>query len=191
MPKLLQARPPVDEAEEQQIRRLAGARSATFDTVLRSRMVVLSWEGYDTAAIAAEVRCHPKTVREWINRFNQDGVSSLTERPKVGRKPRLTEDDRRNLIALAHMSPEQVREEPAGAQTRRDSASAERQRPAPWSRADGRWTLDGLVDAARARGIHISRSQLRRILYETGFHWDRDGHWIPPVASGSKRAAVS
>ena len=52
----------MDQAEAQLIRRLAAARTATFDTVLRSRIIVLSWEGMQTASIAAELRCHPRAV---------------------------------------------------------------------------------------------------------------------------------
>jgi hypothetical protein len=101
MPKRLRARPASDDAEEQRVRRMSASRTASFDTVLRSRTIVLSWDGSGTAAIAAELRCHPKTVRERISRFNDEGVESLTERPKVGRKPRLTGEDRQRLIALA------------------------------------------------------------------------------------------
>lgn len=185
MPKRLQARPATDTAEEQLIRRLAGARTATFDTVLRSRIVVLSWEGLETAGIAAELRCHPKTVRERISRFNEGGVTSLTERPKVGRKPRLTEDDRHRIISLARAPVETT----AGQSPHHDAPLANaasheaaiEMRQAPDTVAVTRWTLDNLVAAARQRGIRIGRSQLRRILQAAGFRWERGGYWIAPV----------
>jgi hypothetical protein len=43
MPKLLFARPPVDAAEERQIRKLAGARHAPGDWIMRAQMIVASW----------------------------------------------------------------------------------------------------------------------------------------------------
>jgi transposase len=189
MPKRLQARPATDTAEEQLIRRLAGARTATFDTVLRSRIVVLSWEGLETAHIAAELRCHPKTVRERISRFNEDGVTSLTERPKVGRKPRLTDDDRHRIITLACVpaesanAPATPHDMQAGGATPNDPPFEANSagRPESWPVTVTRWTLDNLVAAAREHGISIGRSQLRRILQGAGFHWERGGYWIAPA----------
>jgi transposase len=190
MPKLLRARPASDDAEEQLVRRMAAARTASFDTVLRSRIIVLSWDGLSTAAIAAELRCHPKTVRERISRFNDDGVASLTERPKVGRKPRLTGADRQRLITLASfpIEPGDVSLDPAyaRAEVAVDGWSA-RQRP--WAITVARWTLDHLVMVAREHGIHVGRSHLRRILREAGFRWERGGYWVAPAGPASGRSA--
>jgi transposase len=194
MPKRLQARPATDTAEEQLIRRLAGARTASFDTVLRSRIVVLSWDGLETAHIAAELRCHPKTVRERISRFNEDGVTSITERPKVGRKPRLTDDDRHRIISLA-CAPAESANVPSpsddmqiGGATPPESSSEAHPtgRPVAWAVTVTRWTLDNLVAAAREAGISIGRSQLRRILQGAGFHWERGGYWIAPATTADQ-----
>lgn len=48
---------------------------------------MLSWEGRRTAAIAAELGCHPQTVRERFARFNAEGLDGLGDRPGQGRKP--------------------------------------------------------------------------------------------------------
>jgi hypothetical protein len=94
MPRLLVARPPRDELEARQVRKLAGSRHAPGDWALRARMVVLSWEGLRVPAIAAELRCHPQTVRERLVRFTAEGLEGLGDRPGPGRKPRLTEPER-------------------------------------------------------------------------------------------------
>src|SRR5688572_11584533 len=52
MPKLLRARPPVDDTEERQVRKLAGSRHAPGDWIRRARMVARSWDGLRTSAIA-------------------------------------------------------------------------------------------------------------------------------------------
>ena len=57
MPKLLFARAPVDEKEERQIRKLAGSRPAPAEWMTRARMLVGSWEGKRTTAIAAQLGC--------------------------------------------------------------------------------------------------------------------------------------
>src|SRR5437588_9472408 len=105
MPKLLCARPPQDEKEERQLRKLAGSRHAPGDWIVRARMIAGSWEGKRTTTIAAELGCHPQTVRERITRFNAEGTDGLGDRPGAGRKPRLTEEERGRIIALARADP--------------------------------------------------------------------------------------
>ncbi|MGE3270343.1 MAG: helix-turn-helix domain-containing protein [Chloroflexota bacterium] len=195
MPKRLQARSAIDDAEEQYIRRLASARTATFLSVLRARIVVLSWEGLDTAGISVELRCHPKTVRERISRFNEEGVRSITERPKVGRKPRLTEADRQRIITLATVPADAFAGTSSapnaidGAKIPGVAQTPDGPHPSAWPVTATRWTLDNLVAAAHRHGIRIGRSHLRRILQDAGFRWERGGYWIVPRAVGEADSA--
>jgi hypothetical protein len=62
MPKLLCARPPNDPAEEHKIRILARNRHAPGDWIKHARLIVHSWDGLRTMAIASELGCHPQTV---------------------------------------------------------------------------------------------------------------------------------
>ena len=68
-------------------------------------MVARSWDGLRTAAIAAELGCHPQTVRERLARFNAEGLDGLGDRPGAGRKRRLTEAERGRILALARTTP--------------------------------------------------------------------------------------
>jgi transposase len=168
MPKLLQARPPLDVKEERQVRKLAGSRHAPGDWIRRARMVARSWDGLRASAIAAELGCHQETVRERLTRFNAEGLDGLGDRPGAGRKPRLTEAERSALVALA-------RSTPPG-------------RPIQWldgtlvpvderPEAPAEWTLDSLVAAATERGIVIKRSQVRRVLLKEKVRWRRTRSW--------------
>jgi transposase len=160
MPKLLRARPPLDATEERQVRKLAASRHAPGDWIERARMIARSWDGLRTAAIAAELGCHPQTVRERLARFNTEGLDGLGDRPGPGRKPRLTEAERGAIVAL-------VATEPPGRSARPPDgtlATADEQGPA-------RWTLDALAEAAGAGGIRVRRSQVRRILEAAGARW--------------------
>lgn len=87
MPKLLVVRLPTDDAEERQVRKLAASRHAPSDWILRARMIARSWDGLRTTAIAAELSCHPQTVRERIARFNVEGLGGLGDRPGPGASP--------------------------------------------------------------------------------------------------------
>ena len=168
MPKLLRVRPPGDALEERQVRKLAGSRHAPGDWIRRARMIVRSWAGLRTGAIATELQCHPQTVRERLLRFNAEGVEGLGDRPGPGRKPRLTEVERSALVALA-------RSTPPGQPQRWEDGSLEPEDPRP--RAAAPWTLDRLVDAARERGITIRRSQMRRTLLKEGVPWRGVRSW--------------
>src|SRR5947209_14083706 len=105
MPKLLHARAAKDALEERQVRKLAGSRHAPGDWQRRARMVVRSWDGLRTSAIAVELGCHIQTVRERLVRFNADGLDGLGDRPGGGRKRRLTEQERSRIIALVGKDP--------------------------------------------------------------------------------------
>lgn len=166
MPKLLFARPPCDAAEEWHVRKLAGARHAPGDWIRRARMITLSWQGQRTTTIAAALRCHPQTVRDWIIRFNAQGVDGLGDRPGAGRKPRLTEWERSVVIALA-------RGDPPGQLVRGADGALAPGQPA----AAAHWSLDALAAAARERGVTIARSQVRRILKQEGVRWRGTRSW--------------
>ena len=115
MPKLLSARPAGDRAEEAKVRRLAGARHAPGDWILRARIIVLSWDGHRVPAIAGRLGCHEKTVRTWLRRFNAGGLDGLADRGGQGRTRRITEDERSRIIALVkHPPPGRMTPGPAG-----------------------------------------------------------------------------
>jgi transposase len=166
MPKILRARPPHDDGEDQKIRKLAGARHAPADWSERARIVALSWDGLGVPAIAERLGCHPKKVRRWLHRFSAAGIDGLGDRPGVGRKRRITEAERSAIIALARsVPPGRLARDGAG------ELSAERE--------DGpaEWTLDTLTQEARDAGIEVGRSQVRRILRAEKVRWRHTRTW--------------
>src|SRR5215213_2260520 len=165
MPKLLFARPPIDAAEERKIRKLAGARHAPADWIRRARMIALSGDGLRVPAIAAALGCSPKAVRHRLARFAADGLDGLGDRPGAGRKPRIGQAQRSQLIALVAGPPGRGVRDSAGELTAPDPAG-----PAVW-------TLDALTAAARAAGIDIARSPVRRILLADGVRWRHPRSW--------------
>ena len=166
MPKLLQARAPRDDAEERVIRKLAASRHAPGDWIMRAKMIAWSWDGWRTTVIAAELQCHPQTVRERIDRFNTEGVDGLGDRSGSGRKPRLTQTDTSRIVAL-------VATPPPGRLRRRSDGSLGPED----ADAQAHWTLDALVEAAHALGIQVKRSQVRRILIAEGVRWRTTRSW--------------
>ena len=167
MPKFCHARAPADAAEAAQIRKLAQSHHAPHDCKQRAQMIALSWEGLRTGEIACHLRCHPQTVRERFERFQTEGIEGLTNRPGAGRKARLTERDRSQLIAL-------VAQTPPGRPVRQADGQLAAEHPTEPTL----WSLNALVSAAHQQGISIQRSQVRRILLNEGVHWRQVRSWI-------------
>src|SRR3954452_21948642 len=167
MPKLLFARPPLDAVEERKVRTLAGARHAPADWIRRAQMIALSWDGLRVPAIATTLGCSQKAVRHRLARFAADGLDGLRDRPRAGRKPRIGQEQRSRLIALvASPPPGRLQRDDTGELVATDATG-----PAVW-------TLDALTAAARAAGIDIARSQVRRILLAEGVRWRRPRSWV-------------
>jgi transposase len=184
MPKLLYARPPADAEEERKIRKLAGSRHAPGDWIMRAKMIVASWDGERTSAIAAQLGCHMQTVRERLVRFNAEGVDGLGDLPGAGRKRRITERERGRIIALA-------RSDPPGRLVRDDAgllAAADEHGPPQWA-------LNSLTEAAQAEGIDVHRSQVRRILLAEKVRWRHTRSWAhsedPDFAPKGRRSSSS
>ena len=166
MPKLLHARAPQDNLEEQKVRKLANSRHAPADWRMRARMIVRSWDGLRTKAIAEGLGCHPRTVRERFHRFNEEGLDGLGDRPGTGRKRRITETERSLIISL-------VATDPPGRLVRGSGGELE----ATDEEREAHWTLNALTTAARERGIVVGRSQVRRILLVEGVRWRKPHPW--------------
>ena len=168
MPKLLHARPALDAHEAYRVRKLATSTHAPADWIIHAKMIVHSWEGLRTTAIAAALHCHVQTVRERIQAFNERGLDGLGLRPGGGRKPRLTEVERSTILALVKTIPPG---KPGYARTGAFEAEDER------AEAPAEWTLDTLTAAARAHGIQVARSQVRCIFLREGVRWRRTPPW--------------
>jgi transposase len=120
---------------------------------------VSSWDGMRVPSIEERLGCHPETVRRRLHRFNAEGIDGLGDWPGPGRRPRLTEAERSRIIALVKTTP--PGRPMAGPWLEGLAAAEEEARAAVW-------TLDTLTGEARAAGIDVHRSQIRRILLAEG-----------------------
>jgi transposase len=143
-------------AEEQKaVSELARARTAPARLVDRARIILAAAEGQPAAKIAAGLGCSRPTVYAWIRRFNEHGLQGLQERPRSGRPPTYTPEQRAEVIAAALTDPQSL--------------------GLPF----GCWTLDRLRDYLNEqKGIPIKRSRIDEILLDEGLRWRKDETWF-------------
>jgi transposase len=165
---LVVARAAVDDDERARVEKLAAARHAPRDWVMRAQIVVSSWDGWAVPQIAEQVGCSARAARAWIHRFNAEGVSGLGDRSRPGRPRRLSEQERSRIVAL-------VKTMPPG--RLRYDRGAEALVQADENSTAAVWTLDALTEAANAQGIQVARSQVRRILLADGARWRQVRSW--------------
>jgi transposase len=168
MPKLLQARPALDAREARQGQQLATSTQAPADGSAPAKRMVRRWDGARTRTIAAELGCHPQTVRARFPACNERGLEGLGMRPGGGGKPRLTALERSTIRGLVKTTPPG---KPGDARTGEFAAADER------GEAPAEWTVDTLTAAARARGSPVARRQGRCLFRREGLRWRRTPPW--------------
>ena len=76
--------------ERASVERLAHSRTAPARQVERAQIVWQAHQGRAVAAIAEHLRLNPQTVRDWLKRFNAEGLTGLDDRPRSGKPPTYT-----------------------------------------------------------------------------------------------------
>ncbi|MFF3691688.1 transposase [Streptomyces sp. NPDC002187] len=126
--------------------KLARARKAPRDLVMRARVIELSWQRLRVPAIAAELGCSQKTVRCWLHRFNRTGLEGLEDLDGQGRKRRITKAERSRIIGL-------VKGPPPG----RLTMQADGELVTEDAVGPPEWTLDALAQKAQAMAIDVGQ----------------------------------
>jgi transposase len=166
MPKQVKARAAQAKQEDRLVHKLAKSHHAPADWKIHAQMVLSSWADKTPNEIAAELGCHPQTVRTHLARFTAEGVAGLGMRAGSGRKPRLTEQERSRILALVKQAPPGHLETPAdGTMVARDEEGS------------AQWALNALAQAAKKAGIQVKRSQFRRIYLREGVRWRHTHSW--------------
>jgi transposase len=143
-------------AEERgQIRRLSQSRTAAARTVERAQIVQLASEGLGVPAIAARLGIGQDVARQWLKRFNADGVAGLADRPRSGRPATYTAEQVGAMIATALTSPQDL------------------------GQPFGCWTFQRLATYLNeAQGIGVRPSRLHEILAAEGLRWRQQETWF-------------
>src|SRR5499427_9027508 len=130
---------PLREDDSAQLAHLLHSGTHATRKVTRARILLKAAEGAEDSAIAAALSVGRATVERTRQRFVEEGLAALEERPRLGQQPKLDAQAQARLIAEAcSLAPE-------GRQ---------------------RWTLHLLADRVVALGLAASYSyeSVRRVL---------------------------
>ena len=137
----------LNPADRDELARRLRARTTPRREYDRLRMIETVATGATVPQAARTLGVHHQTVRQAVKRFLADGFAGLTDRPRPGRPPRLSEAD---LLAVE-------------ARLDADAASGART-----------WTLPQLAAwLAEERGVTLSPDRLGALLKRRDFRWKR------------------
>jgi transposase len=136
----------------------------------RARMILLAVEGLPPWEIAERLACTVATVRQWVRRFNREGVLGLFDRPRSGAPRRHPVGEVLKVVEAATTRPDEL--------------------GLPFSS----WTLAKLRRYLRdEQGISLSREGPRQLLARHGLSWKKAKSWQQsrdPEFAARKEAVV-
>lgn len=98
---------------------------------------------------------NPQTARDWIARFNAQGMAGLDDRPRSGKPPTYTPEQTGEVIACALSDPQTL--------------------GLPFAC----WTLDRLAAyLGENKSLPIKRSRISELLVAEGLRWRQQESWF-------------
>src|SRR3954453_2581859 len=82
------------------------------DTAASRRMLALALvlEGSSREEAARVAGMHRQPLRHWVHRYNAEGLAGLSDRPRSGRRPRLTAEQEAELVTAVERGPDPDRD---------------------------------------------------------------------------------
>lgn len=89
--------------------RAASAREKDGSAARRMLAIALVLGGADRTTAAETCGMDRQTLRDWVHRYNAEGLRGLHDRKSPGAKPKLTAEQRAELAALVEAGPDPAR----------------------------------------------------------------------------------
>src|ERR1051325_8686877 len=144
----------LSEEEAHRLGRMTRSQKLGAGLVRRAQIIQHAVDGLSAPGIAAKMGLCGATVRFWLKRFNERGLSGLEEDMRSGRPPTYTAEERSAVIAAALSRPPEL--------------------GVPF----GSWTLDRLVAYLGETGIGMKRSRVGEVLQAEGLKWRQEETWF-------------
>ena len=90
--------------------RRAAVRCREATAARRMLALALVLEGSSREAAARAAGMDRQTLRDWVHRYNAQGLAGLHDRPRPGRKPRLTLEQMAELDKVVEQGPDPARD---------------------------------------------------------------------------------
>ena len=94
--------------EAELLQAIERSRSVPVQLVQRARIVLRSSAGMKPAAIAEAVGLSVGRVREWVKRFNRDGLLGLFDQPRSGRPREYDAEQALQVVEVATTAPTEL-----------------------------------------------------------------------------------
>jgi transposase len=144
----------LSDEEAQRLARMTRSQKLGAGLVRRAQIIQHAAEGLNAPEVAAKMGLCGATVRFWLRRFNERGLSGLEDSMRSGRPPTYTAQERSAVITAALS------------------------RPADLGLPFASWTLDRLVAYLGERGLGMKRSRVGEILLAEGLKWRQEETWF-------------
>jgi len=141
--------------EQELLKALAKGKSAPLQMVQRARLILASAAGSSPPQIERQMGLSAACVREWIKRFNRQGVLGLFDQARSGRPAEYTAEQALQVVEIATSTPSE-RDVPINT----------------WSLTHLQRYLEEHTDVGR-----LCRETIRGILHANGISWQKAQHW--------------
>ena len=143
------------EGEREELLRLCRSRTESVRRVERARIILEAREHERWIDVARIVGVDKKTVRTWVDRFEQTGVKGLEDAPRSGHPFIYTAEVRAEVVTTALTLPREL------------------------GQPFGSWTVERLEHYFNeVRGIPIKHSRIHEILAQEGLRWHHEENWL-------------
>jgi putative transposase len=126
--------------------RREAARCRDARAARRMLALALVLEGASRAEAAQAAGMDRQTLRDWVHRYNAEGLAGLSDRPRSGRRPRLTPGQEAELVTVVERGPD-----------------PDRDGVVRWRRVD----LKALIETRFA--VHLHERSVGKVLRRLGF----------------------
>jgi transposase len=143
------------EEERVALERLAHSRTEPVRLVERARIVWYASQGERAPQIAKRLGLDPRTVRTWLNRFNEQGLPGLADQPRSGRPVTYAPEIVAEVLATSLTAPKHL------------------------GQPFGCWSIRRLETYLNEeRGIPIKRNRIDELLLAEGLRWRTQESWF-------------
>ncbi len=90
--------------------RLAAGKTGSAKQARRILAVAMALDGHDRTLAARAGGMDRQTLRDWVHRYNAEGLDGLRDRPRPGRRPSLDEAQQRQVAQWVEEGPDLARD---------------------------------------------------------------------------------